>query len=113
MATSKYTLLVTHQAQQDIRTAKAYYRTQLAGLEKRFLRAVRQTLVQLQNHPFSAPVRFGEAAAGESPEMQVRGAVVSGFPFIIYYLPEETTRTLTVLSVFHTFQNPAHLQSQP
>jgi plasmid stabilization system protein ParE len=103
MAAKKYKLLVTLEAKNDIKEAKYYYKKQQLGLEKRFLQAVKTKLTLLQEQPFSAQVRLEKE--GES----IRGAVIDTFPFLIYYLPDETAKTIVVLSVFHTKQNQQEL----
>jgi plasmid stabilization system protein ParE len=95
----KYRLLLTQEAKNDIKEAKSYYKKQQKGLEKRFLQAIKDKLVLLQKQPFSAQVRLEKE--GES----IRGAVLDSFPFLIYYLPDETVKTILILAVLHTKQN--------
>ncbi|MEL6505954.1 MAG: type II toxin-antitoxin system RelE/ParE family toxin [Pseudomonadota bacterium] len=63
---------------------------------RRFSQAVKTTLQQLSEHPESGQSFDGSAK---------RVIPLNGFPFLIYYRIDRDT--LTILSIFHTAQDPA------
>jgi plasmid stabilization system protein ParE len=82
-------------AENDIQTAFEWYESQRAGLGDQFLAAVRERLAAIRNFPEASPVVYRD----------IRRAVVSRFPYLIFYLvrPER----ITVLAVLHHARNPA------
>lgn len=69
-----------------------------------------------QGAAFTAAVRQGLADIGSRPETHpevydgVREALVSHYPYAIYYRPEPGQ--ITVLAVFHTSRDPSEWQSR-
>lgn len=87
-------LIVRPAAVTDIREARDYYETAQAGLGERFGQAVDRVFRRLQVFPHSAP-----GVEGYGP---IRRAVVSGFPYGVFYLVER--ERLDVLRVVHAKQ---------
>jgi toxin ParE1/3/4 len=82
-------------AENDIRSAYEWYESQRRGLGEEFLAAVRQRLEQVQEFP----------EAHTTVYRNVRRAVVSRFPYLIFYVAR--SESTTVLAVLHHARNPA------
>ena len=89
------TVILRLPAEQDIKTAYAWYESQQAGLGEEFLVSLRQKLESLQTHPESAAIIH----------KNIRRAVVPRFPYLVFYVVEQTR--IIVLAVLHTSRNPA------
>jgi len=75
--------------------AADWYEQRQTGLGTAYTAAVQQVLDQITAQPALYPQVYGD----------VREALVSGFPFCVYY--REEPGQIVVLSVFHTSRNPA------
>jgi plasmid stabilization system protein ParE len=82
-------------AENDIQAAFEWYESQRYGLGDEFLVAVRERLEAIRKFPEANPVVY----------RSIRRAVVSRFPYLIFYIvrPER----ITVLAVLHHARNPA------
>jgi len=78
----------------DLQAAVDWYEEQRAGLGEDFLASVRSTFRTIELHPELYAIVHGE----------VRRAVMSRFPFAVFYLVEPTRAV--VLRVLHTARNP-------
>ncbi|MBI5220034.1 MAG: type II toxin-antitoxin system RelE/ParE family toxin, partial [Bacteroidia bacterium] len=63
---------------------------------KRFYKEIKLHLKLLKTLPFGFHVRYSD----------VRCVTVKNFPFLIHYRIIEETKTISVIAVFHTSQNP-------
>lgn len=88
-------LALRPRAESDIRSAFEWYESQRAGLGEEFLAAVREKLEAVRSFPESNPVIYRD----------VRRAVVSRFPYLIFYVVRPTR--VAVLAVLHHARNPA------
>jgi toxin ParE1/3/4 len=93
-------LFLRAEAKVDIREAYEWYEDRQTGLGKRFLGAVRKTLQEVE----SAPLRFRRVRDG------IRRAPLSGFPYAIFFVPEEDFTV--VLACFHARRDPARLHER-
>ena len=96
----KPTLSVRKQALADIRSAMAWYESQLPGLGDVFLSRVQERMRVLGESPRGYP-QVLEA---------IRRAPVKRFPYGIYY--RERPDRITVLAVFHYKQSLDHLRGR-
>jgi plasmid stabilization system protein ParE len=82
-------------AENDIQAAFEWYESQRSELGDQFLVAVRERLEGIRKFPDANPVVY----------RSIRRAVVSRFPYLIFYIvrPER----ITVLAVLHHARNPA------
>ena len=78
--------------------AADWYEARRAGRGSVFLAAVQQVLDAIGAKPESHPEVYGD----------VREALVSGFPYAVYYRIEPAQ--VTILAVFHTSRDPADWQ---
>src|SRR3954452_14969573 len=77
-----------------------WYEQRKAGLGAAFTAAVQRTLDQIAAQPDFYPQVYQD----------VREALVSGFPYCVYYREEPSQ--VVVLSVFHTARDPAIWQGR-
>lgn len=82
-------------AESDLRLAFQWYESQRAGLGRQFLDAVRERLESVRSYPEANPVVYRD----------VRRAVVSRFPYLIFYIVRPTQ--IVVLAILHHARNPA------
>jgi plasmid stabilization system protein ParE len=82
-------------AENDIRSAFEWYESQRLGLGDQFLAALRERLEAVRNFPEANPIVYRD----------IRRAVVSRFPYLIFYVVGPTR--ITVLAVLHHARNPA------
>jgi plasmid stabilization system protein ParE len=87
--------IVRPQAERDIQSAHGWYESQEPGLGERFLEAVQKRLEAIRDFPESCPIIYRD----------VRRAVVSRFPYLVFYVVQPTR--VTVLAVLHHSRNPA------
>jgi plasmid stabilization system protein ParE len=93
-------LEVRPEAEADLAGAIQWYNEQRAGLGRVFLSQVRQTIRRIKRNP--------EAFA---PLYQsVRGALVSRFPYVVYF--HISGELISVLAVLHGHRDPATWQSR-
>jgi plasmid stabilization system protein ParE len=81
-------------AENDIQSAFEWYESQRPGLGDEFLAAVREKLEAVRGFPESSPVMYRD----------VRRAVVSRFPYLIFYVVRATR--ISVLAILHHARNP-------
>lgn len=86
-------------AQRDIQEAREWYGAVSPALEERFAGAIADTLAIGLTHPLAFPV----VHRGD-----VRRAVVSGFPYQIFYRLRGDS--LVVIAVTHGSRHPRHWQ---
>ena len=82
-------------AERDIRSAFEWYESQRPGLGDEFLLALRERLESVRTFPESSAILYRD----------VRRAVVSRFPYLIFYVVRPTR--IAVLGVLHHARNPA------
>lgn len=87
--------IVRPRAEHDIQSAYEWYESQRAGLGNEFLVTLRQRLEAVRGHPESNPDIY----------RGIRRAVVSRFPYLIFYIVRPDR--VTVLAVLHHVRNPA------
>lgn len=82
-------------AEHDIQAAFEWYESQRPRLGDEFLAAVREKLEAVRSFPESSPVIYRD----------VRRAVVSRFPYLIFYVARPTR--VSVLAILHHARDPA------
>lgn len=93
--------IVGLRAERDIQSTFEWYELQQVGLGNEFLTAVRERLETVRSFPESAPVLYRE----------VRRAVVSRFPYVIFYVARPTL--VSILAVLHQLRDPAVWPRRP
>jgi toxin ParE1/3/4 len=87
-------------ARAEFDDAADWYEQRQAGLGDAFTAAVQQILAQISGQPSFYPQVYGD----------LREALVSGFPYCVYY--REELGQVVVLSVFHTSRDPSVWQGR-
>ncbi|MBL4614107.1 MAG: type II toxin-antitoxin system RelE/ParE family toxin [Magnetovibrio sp.] len=95
-----YIVRLREEAELDLSEAASWYELQRSGLGDEFLEAVLFTLNLIGENPQVYPVVHRET----------HRAVVSRFPFVIFYLVVDTE--VTVLSVMHGSRHPSRWKTR-
>ncbi|MCA1805651.1 MAG: type II toxin-antitoxin system RelE/ParE family toxin [Xanthomonadaceae bacterium] len=90
-----YKLILWQDAEKDLAQAYKWYNEKVPGLGFDFLAVVERVLESIQDNPLRFPVMY----------RKVRRALVSRFPFGIFFVTEE--ERVVVLAVMHTARDPA------
>jgi plasmid stabilization system protein ParE len=77
-----------------VKEAKAWYKKQMPGLEKRFGQAVKQAIFELARQPYSYAVRY----------KNIRIAHPDKFPYNIHFYIEE--ETVVIIAILFEGRNP-------
>jgi plasmid stabilization system protein ParE len=86
--------IIRPRAERDIQSAYDWYESREAGLGEEFLKAVRNKLESIRDLPQSCPIIYRD----------VRLAVVSRFPYLIFYFVQSTQ--VSILAMLHHSRNP-------
>jgi hypothetical protein len=90
-----FEIIIDPKANTEIQNAIDYYDEKVAGLGKKFLNQIQNSLATLEINPFFQK-RYSE----------VRCLPVKGFPYMIHFTVDETTRIIKIRAVLHTSLNP-------
>ncbi|MBI4931562.1 MAG: type II toxin-antitoxin system RelE/ParE family toxin [Bacteroidetes bacterium] len=82
-------------AQSDIQQAIDYYDKQQIGLGEKFWLSLSKHIAFISKNPFFQ-IRYSN----------VRCLPMTKFPFMIHFILDEKVKTVYIISVFHTSQNP-------
>ena len=82
-------------ARAELMEAQDWYEVELAGLGRRFLRAVDSTVLRISENPHQFPV----------VHRQVQRALLKGFPYALMFVLS-TDNSVSVLACFHASRDP-------
>ncbi|MCF8370410.1 MAG: type II toxin-antitoxin system RelE/ParE family toxin [Bacteroidales bacterium] len=91
-----YEVIVSESAKVDIRTNARWYNTQKRGLGKEFTWSIKECIRILQSQPRTYQVRY----------KKIRFAIPDKFPYLILYDLNNQNRTIRIIGVIHSSQNP-------
>jgi len=91
-----YTISITPTAADDISVAIEYYNALATDLGYRFADVIGAYLERIAITPTASAVRY----------KNVRCKLVARFPFLITYTIDETNRSVSILRIFNTYQEP-------
>jgi len=91
--------IVRARAERDLKSTFEWYESQQSGLGDEFLSAVRERLETLRNFPESAPVLYRD----------IRRAVVSHFPYVIFYIVRRLWFRYSPSSISLEIQQSGHV----
>ncbi len=91
-----YSIFITPAATDDIAVAIEYYNTLSPDLGYRFADQVTNYFDRIAALPTASAIRY----------KNIRCKPVKRFPYLITYTIEETTRSIHILRVFNTYQEP-------
>ena len=92
----RFQLKIDTDALNDIQETFEWYETQLKGLGLRYKTQAKKQINSLKKDPYLFSIIYNE----------IRCRKIEKFPFLIHYLINENTKTVTVFAVFHTSRNP-------
>lgn len=92
----RFKLKIDTDALNDIQETFEWYETQLKGLGLRYKTQAKKQINSLKKDPYLFSIKYNE----------IRCRKIEKFPFLIHYLINENTKTVTVFAVFHTSRNP-------
>ena len=92
----QYQIKILPEALDDIQLATDWYNDQAAGLGRRFQKQVISQINRLKNSGERYVIRYDD----------VRCMVIKKFPFMVHFVVDVNTETLTVYAVLHTSRNP-------
>lgn len=91
-----YTISITPTATSDIEAAIEYYNALATDLGYRFADIIDEYFERIAEVPTASAVRY----------KNVRCKPVARFPFVITYTIDEAARSVNILRVFNTYQEP-------
>jgi plasmid stabilization system protein ParE len=92
----KYKSFILPGAKQDLREAAKWYNKAHPGLGKELVTRFRQRLSELRANPLTCQIRYSE----------VHTALVEQFPYMVHYFVDQHNKTIVVIAILHTSQNP-------
>jgi plasmid stabilization system protein ParE len=95
-----YQLLISSDAEEDIKDAVEWYRLAGSGLEDEFIRSLEARLESIRRNPDLYPVVY----------KSVRRALLRKFPYGVFYFVFGDT--VVVLACFHTRRDPKDWQKR-
>ncbi len=95
------TVILTSHAEEDFESAYEWYELQDPGLGKEFTRCVDVKIASVRRNPQHFQI---------IAEKEVRRALVSRFPFSVYFISEP--ELITVFAILHQHRNPKYWKSR-
>ena len=92
----RFQLKIDTDALNDIQETFEWYELKLKGLGLRYKTQAKKQINSLKKDPYLFSIKYNE----------IRCRKIEKFPFLIHYLINENTKTVTVFAVFHTSRNP-------
>ncbi len=92
----RFQLKIDTDALNDIQETFEWYELRLKGLGLRYKTQTKKQINSLKKDPYLFSIKYNE----------IRCMKIEKFPFLIHYLINENTNTITVFAVFHTSRNP-------
>lgn len=91
-----YKVIISDSAKADIKESALWYNKQQNGLGKRFTQNIKECVKIIQQLPESFQVRYENNRAG----------IPDKFPYLIIYSVNKDNKTISIIAVFHSSQNP-------
>ena len=92
----RFLLKIDVDALNDIQETSEWYEMQLKGLGLRYKTQVKKQINSLKKDPYLFSIKYN----------QIRCRKMEKFPFLIHYLINENTNSVTIFAVFHTSRSP-------
>ena len=92
----KYQSVILPDARDDLQSAAKWYNQIQPGLGKELVVRFRARMSELRTNPFTCQIRYSE----------VHTALVKQFPYMIHYYIDQQNKTIVVISILHTSQDP-------
>lgn len=91
-----YRIIVHPSARLDLIEAIEWYNERQSNLGFRFYRATQTTIQLIKENPEVFAIRY----------KTTRTAIIRKFPFMIHFMIDKQTESITVLAVLCTYRNP-------
>lgn len=92
----KYSIHFFDEVKFDIQEAKEWYKNQKLGLEKRFAREVKKSILRVQKNPKAYELKY----------KNVRSAFTNVFPYSIHFLIDDALNQIVIVAILHQSRNP-------
>lgn len=89
-----FEIVLSDDAETDFNNSWQYYFDENPKIADSFFKNINQSLAVIKRNPYSFPIVY----------RNVRKYVVNKFPFVIYYITEDSS--VIVVAMFHTSRNP-------
>lgn len=90
-----FSIKIESEAYADIQEAITYYNSQQKGLGKKFHNTIKDAFSVIKKNPFYQ-IKY----------KNYRTFYTKPFPFLIHFIVDEDSKTITIFSVLHTSINP-------
>ena len=97
-----YKVIISGSAKTDIKENARWYNKQQKGLGKRFTQNIKECVKIIQFQPESFQIRYKNNRAG----------IPDKFPYLIIYNVNKDNKTISIIAVFHSSQNPEKWKSK-
>jgi len=97
-----YKVIISDSAKTDIKENAKWYNKQQKGLGKRFAQSIKECVKIIQLQPESFQIRYKNNRAG----------IPDKFPYLIIYNVNKDSKTISIIAVFHSSQNPEKWESK-
>jgi len=91
--------IVSNEAEKDIQQIQDWYEEQGKGLGNKFILSLSEAIKLLRKFPKI----YAEV------ENEIRKAVLSKYPYAVYYSPNEAEGIVDILAIIHTSRSPEFL----
>ena len=91
-----YTIFYFDEVENDVAEAKAWYKSKQNGLEKRFAKAIKLAIVNLQKTPTAYSVRY----------KNVRIAYPAVFPYAVHFYIDEQQNMIVITAIIFAGRDP-------
>ena len=98
---SRWSVAISPAAQEDLRSVGAYYHEVAPEQVRRFQREVTRCLARLRSNPLLGRI-----------DDDARHMLLGAFPYHMWYVVDEATRTVLVASVLHVRRDPTFVRSR-
>lgn len=96
-----YKVVILQEAKADIKEAKAYYRSILKILNKRFTEDIKNTVTKIKNNPAAFGFRYDHFRTANLPV----------FPYQIHFFIDDRNSIVIIFAVLHAFRDPDFIKS--
>ena len=90
-----YKIIYLDEAKQDVKDAKAWYKTQQKGLQKRFAAELIKAITRLQNNPEAYAIRY----------RNIRIIHPKKFPFGMHFYIDEAEQQIVITAIIHNYRD--------
>ena len=97
----RYEYRLSREAETDILKSYVWYESQQEDLGEDFVKQLSEAKAAILKNPLANEVRYLN---------QVRGFVIKRFPYLILYIVKQ--RSVDLIAIFNTFQNPDQLEKR-